>query len=275
MGRFTGVLLATDYDDTLYDRNFAISRENRQAIEVFIAEGGKFTVSTGRPYPNFAIQMERENVPVNAPVILSNGASIYDFATDQVLWEKLLPEEAADHLRQVCARFPKVGFEAYCGNDVYTFRANAVTEHHLTRCHLSGRPRTLNTMPLPWLKVILQDEDTEELRRVQSYLLTQWHDLYEVTFSNHYLLEMTARGANKGNAVLWLADYLGIQRDNIYCIGNGLNDLPMLEVSAIPYAPANCYKEVRDWGAEILTSCDESCIARLVEQLDTRYAASH
>ena len=45
---------------------------------------------------------------------------------------------------------------------------------------------------------------------------------------------MTARGANKGNAVLWLADYLGIQRDNIYCIGNGLNDLPMLEVSAIP-----------------------------------------
>ena len=32
MGRFRGVLLATDYDDTLYSTNATISPENRQAI---------------------------------------------------------------------------------------------------------------------------------------------------------------------------------------------------------------------------------------------------
>ena len=73
MGRFSGVLLATDYDDTLYDSHATISWENRAAIERFVAEGGLFTISTGRSYINFAIQMEKEHLPVNAPVILSNG----------------------------------------------------------------------------------------------------------------------------------------------------------------------------------------------------------
>ena len=50
MGRFRGVLLATDYDDTLYSTNATISPENRQAIEYFVAEGGKFCISTGRSY---------------------------------------------------------------------------------------------------------------------------------------------------------------------------------------------------------------------------------
>ena len=91
MGRFQGVLLATDYDDTLYSTDGTISPENRQAIEAFVAQGGRFCISTGRSYINFAIQMERERLPVNAPVILSNGASIYDFAQEKSLWLKHLP----------------------------------------------------------------------------------------------------------------------------------------------------------------------------------------
>ncbi len=67
MGRFRGVLLATDYDDTLYSTNATISPENRQAIEYFVAEGGKFCISTGRSYINFAIQMEKERPPGERP----------------------------------------------------------------------------------------------------------------------------------------------------------------------------------------------------------------
>ena len=159
MGRFRGVLLATDYDDTLYSTNATISPENRQAIEYFVAEGGKFCISTGRSYINFAIQMEKERLPVNAPVILSNGASIYDFATEESLWLKHLPPLAPRHLAQVCRAFPQVGFEAYHQDEVFTFRANEVTRHHLTRCHLTGVPRAIEAMPVPWIKVILQHPD--------------------------------------------------------------------------------------------------------------------
>jgi hypothetical protein len=46
----------------------------------------------------------------------------------------------------------------------------------------------------------------------------------------------------------------------------------MLEVSAVAFAPANCTPAIRERGATILTSCDESCIARLIEKLDYRYS---
>lgn len=271
MGKFTGVLLATDYDDTLYGTDFHISPENRAAIVRFIEEGGLFTVSTGRSYVNFAIQMEREQLPVNVPVILANGAVIYDFATSATLYERFLPGGTGEHLRQVCRTFPAVAFEAYHGDEVYTYHANAMTEKHLTRCHLHGLSREIDDMPTPWVKAILQDLDSSLLQSIQAYMLEKWGNLYEITFSNPNLLELTGKGANKGSAVLWLADYLNIHRDHIYCIGNGLNDISMLEVSAVPFAPANCYEEVKQAGATILTSCDESCIARLIDHLEKRY----
>ena len=163
MGKFSGVLLATDYDDTLYDSKGTISPENRAAIDRFLAEGGLFSISTGRSYINFAIQMEREKLPVNAPVILSNGASIYDFAKEESLWLKFLPKRAPVHIAKLCTAFPELGFEAYHQDEVYAFRPNVITYRHLTRCRLRGRRRDIEDMPTPWLKVILQHPDTAVL----------------------------------------------------------------------------------------------------------------
>ena len=47
MGKFSGVLLATDYDDTLYSSDCTISQENRQAIARCVAEGGRLCIYTG------------------------------------------------------------------------------------------------------------------------------------------------------------------------------------------------------------------------------------
>ena len=276
MGKFDGVLLASDYDDTLYDKKFSISPENREAVDYFLREGGIFTISTGRSLKNFSIQMELEHLPVNAPVILANGAAIHDFSTGETLWQRTLPPAVAGHLEEVCAAFPRLGFEAYHqeadgDESVYTFRANAATEKHLKRCHLTGVPREIRDMPLPWIKVILQHMDTDYLMQAEDYMLTRWAGDYEITFSNPYLLELTAKGANKGLCVQWVAERMGVDRSHIYCVGNGINDIPMLAVSAIPFAPADCYDEVKDWGAVILPSCNESCVAELIRRLDELY----
>ena len=71
---------------------------------------------------------------------------------------------------QVCRAFPQVGFEAYHQDEVFTFRANAVTQHHLHRCRLTGIPQAIEEMPVPWVKVILQHTDPGLLEQVQAYL---------------------------------------------------------------------------------------------------------
>ena len=68
-----------------------------------------------------------------------------------------------------------------------------------------------------------------------------------------------------------LARRLGIRPGHIYCIGDNQNDIPMLAVSAIPFAPSNCAPEVRAWGARILGSCEESCVAQAIRILDELY----
>ena len=49
------------------------------------------------------------------------------------------------------------------------------------------------------------------------------------------------------------------------------NDLSMLAVSAVPFAPANCAQELKDWGAVLLRPCPQGSIADLIERLDARY----
>ena len=80
MGKFDGVLIASDFDNTMvYTEGAlrsggpvpAISRENRDAIEYFMAQGGTFSVATGRALPSFASVMD--GVPMNGPTVLFNG----------------------------------------------------------------------------------------------------------------------------------------------------------------------------------------------------------
>ena len=71
--------------------------------------------------------------------------------------------------------------------------------------------------------------------------------------------------------MLRVAEMLGVKREHIYCVGDNQNDIPMLARSAIPFAPANCAQEVKDWGARTVCSCDEGVIGDIVEILDTIY----
>ena len=70
MGKFDGLLLASDFDDTLYDLDLRIPERNLEAIGYFTGQGGRFTVATGRAHRTFAPYAHL--VPMNAPAVLSN-----------------------------------------------------------------------------------------------------------------------------------------------------------------------------------------------------------
>lgn len=268
LGKFDGVLLASDFDDTLVGESCALSPANRAALAYFTGEGGRFTVSTGRAKRTFAPYAK--GVLINAPVILSNGAMLYDFDRDRAVVELPLPLTAAEDLFALAEELPALGIECYHGDDVYIHHPNAHTERHVARVKTTWTQRDLREMPGPWSKAVIQ-ADHETLLEAQSRIRGRWPDRYEAIFSNAVLLECTAKTASKGGMVLKLAELLEIRREHIYCVGDNQNDLPMLAVSAIPFAPANCAQAVKDWGAVILKACDEDCIAQIVGILDMRY----
>lgn len=270
MGKFDGVLLASDFDDTLYGSDATVSQDNYRAISYFIREGGYFTVATGRAYKTFAPHVHL--APINAPVILSNGSCLYDFEAGRVVYETFLPHRVREDMIQVAEAFPELGFEAYHGEDVYLHNPNQVTWNHLRKTKATDgvMEKPICQVPLPWSKALLE-QDRPLLERVRAYMQQRWDEHYELIFSNAVLLELTEKGSNKGGMVLRLAESLGVKRKDIYCVGDNENDLPMLEISSIPFAPSNCAAVVRDWGPRMVGSCDESCIAEIINILDTIY----
>ena len=86
MGKFDGVLLASDFDNTILNTERPrrtgcpippISQRNVEALRYFMDNGGRFAVATGRALPAF--RMFAEQVPMNAPAVVCNGGALYDF----------------------------------------------------------------------------------------------------------------------------------------------------------------------------------------------------
>ena len=113
MGKFDGILLASDFDDTLYDLTHHLPERNLEAIRYFIGEGGYFCVSTGRAHRTFAPFAPL--VPMNAPAVLSNGAAIYDFRAGRMLEQTCLPDTAPADLARLMEEFPSLSLEVYHG----------------------------------------------------------------------------------------------------------------------------------------------------------------
>lgn len=268
MGKFDGLLLASDFDDTLYDSTHHVPERNYKAIEYFISEGGRFTVATGRAHRTFAPY--HTLAPINAPVVLSNGAAIYDFQEDRAVVQTQLPDGAQQELGELLRTFPELAIEAYYGEDIYVWNPNEITEHHMKKVGCGYTLRPISQMPTPWVKALIHQQH-DVLLRARDWLMSRYGDRYEAIFSNPYYLEITGKGCTKGSMVSRLAELLNISPDHVYCVGDNQNDIPMLECSAIPFAPANCAPEVRDWGARVLCHCDDGVIGDIVELLDKMY----
>ncbi len=268
MGKFDGLLLASDFDDTLYDFSLRVPERNLKAIRYFTGQGGYFTVATGRAHRTFAPFAHL--VPMNAPAVLSNGAAIYDFQTDRMLERSQLPDRASADFAALMEEFPSLSLEAYHGEDIYVCHPNEITLAHLKKVNCGYTQCEVAEMPTPWVKALFHQE-REVLLAVQARLLGRCGGAYEAIFSNPRYLELTAKGSSKGGGVARVAQLLNVAPERIYCVGDNQNDIPMLERSAIPFAPENCAREVRDWGAKILCHCNDGVIGDIVELLDRLY----
>lgn len=282
MGKFSGVLIASDYDNTMVYTEPALkeqrgmpslSEENRRAIEYFMAEGGIFSVATGRALPSF--DTVRGDLPMNGPTVLFNGAAIYDFSAGRYLHTAFLDPSVLPHVARVLEDWPDVAVEIYHDDDaIHSLQRNAITEAHLHLTHTPTVPlRSVDEVPLPVSKILFEAEP-ETIPPLCAYInRLPWSLAYEkVIPSAAVFAELTAKGANKGDMVDRLRCLLGIAPQHLYCVGDHANDVGMLRRAAIAFAPENAIDEVKAVpGIHILPHVSDHAIAAMIAVLDARY----
>ena len=249
MGKFSGWLLVADFDDTLRPEGASgpVPEANRLAAEGFMAEGGLFTIATGRD-PRSYLHI-RPFFPANAPAVLSNGAVLFDGESLESVYESFLPFSCREDLRAALEAFPALGMEIHRGADVCVCRWSAGVEEHLQRMGAEIRQAEMERVLFPWTKVVLAGEDLSAGENELSHAVTAWFrerfpDKYE-TVPSGPLVDIVAAGNDKGTGVSRLASLLDIPMERVACVGDSWNDLPMLRLAGHAFAPSSALAAVR------------------------------
>ena len=102
--KFSDWLVVSDIDGTLNNKARRLPERNKKAIEKFVAEGGYFTLASGRNPQS----MERhfKGLPISGtPAVVINGAGIYDFQKQEMIHFSAMSGEAMEIAIKAAKKF--------------------------------------------------------------------------------------------------------------------------------------------------------------------------
>lgn len=268
MGKFDGLLLLSDLDGTLLGTDRCISQANCDAVRYFVQNGGLFSIATGRALDGMRYFVD--DVPVNAPAVLFNGAVIYDFVRGEAVETYEIGLDGYHLARALIARFPTLGVEVSRLDGEFVANPTPLTERHMEHVRVRHFVCAPEDIPQPWIKLNLVMEP-ERIGEVTAWLRASYGDRFFMQHSAPFFFEVLARGANKGAAALRLCQHLGIKRENLHTVGDGENDVELLSCTEHSYCPENSEQTILNIAKTVLPDNDHDTIAALIALLDQTY----
>ncbi len=266
MGKFDGILLCSDLDETLLTDKREISKENKSAIEYFMKEGGLFTFATGRV--PIGAKLNLKYVVPNVPMICFNGAGIYDFNSGKIVWERFLDDKAGEVVEYVMNLMPKTGVEICTNENNFYLRTNRLTKEHLKIEGIREVICEMSDIKEAWKKVIFmaEKEDMPSLREL--IRKSPYFNQYSFIQSFIHYYELLPKNVGKGEAVLELAKMYGILPERTIGVGDNENDLSLIKLSGVGIAVQNARADVKESADYITVSNNEHALARIIYDIE-------
>ena len=267
-------IIALDLDGTLLNTEKLLSAENRAALFKAAEAGIHIVPTTGRFYngmPSFIREL-----PFIRYAITINGAEAADIATGEVIYKSEIPLLRALELMRYLDTLPVI-------YDCYQDNAGWISEHLKARIDSTVKDPHFRRMlhelrkPVPELKAFLRQRG-QNVQKVQFFtrdmalrerLLEELPKLFPgivVSSSTPQNVEINHVDANKGRAVLALAEHLGLQRAHTMAFGDGLNDLSMIRDAGIGVAMENACGEVLSAADYVTAHNDAHGVAKGIEK---------
>ena len=252
MGKFSGILLCSDFDGTLAVGGRVVER-NIEAIRYFQENGGLFSIITGRT-PEFIVGCENE-VRCNTFVGCLNGTIIYDYLGDRIVCSDFVKGDLFTPLM-------KIHSELDIFKNIVIFHGDGDALIEGDAENFAERLRV--ELDEPVLKVIIRAArpyTEEELDRVSVIL----GDEFEQARSWSIGLEIQNRGNNKGKAARKIAELAGAK--TLVCVGDYENDISLLEAADISFAVDNAIPSLKAIAHRQTVAAEDGAIARIIDDL--------
>ncbi|QAA34595.1 Cof-type HAD-IIB family hydrolase [Clostridium manihotivorum] len=269
-------LVCIDMDGTLLNNKKKISSYNKEMLQKAHDKGVHIVITTGRIFNN---ALHYSNLlGVKSPVIATNGAIIREKDKGVVIYKNALSTET-------CLRLLELSQKSGVKMHFYT------TDRIFASSRLHGVALKLfMSLPLPkdlrlkiryvgkkeeweevfnhhkdeFVKCIVFSPSRSTLKNFRKELAA--FDDISITSSGSNNVEILNKDVSKGKAVEVLANYYGISRDEIMCIGDNENDIPMIKYAGLGVAVSNGIKELKDVADYITDTNDRDGVGKAIEK---------
>ncbi len=270
MGKtFEKWLVVSDIDGTLNNKLRKLPKRNYEAIKKFTSLGGNFTLASGRMVSSLKRNYDR--IPANQPAVIVNGAGVYDYNQNKLLWKQTIGPKGREFVREISESFNTHGHSVDVGiffeDYVYIVKNGLLSrgqmyfdKSHYQVTHIDNVPEE------GWMKVIFWSNPVT-INELQKYIDKNENPDANFMASSLWSLEMLQKDTHKGVGIMWLADKLGIERTHVAAIGDYYNDWDMLKTVGLPACAGQAPKPIHEICKYEACHCNHGCVGDLLEYI--------
>lgn len=263
-------LLVLDIDGTLVGKTGGISVKNRQVLALAVKSGIKVSLCSGRSLTGCLPVLEATGL--NGNHVFYDGALVINPRTRQEVYAEGM-DAAAIRKAIGWTRIHGLDIELYSSTQYFAEHENWSTDIHRRffntfACftdyfEVAGRERII--------KIGAVAANKEEKRKIQAFCRD-----FEGTFNFSWVtspsfpevefINIVSPQVSKGRAVAALAEHLAIEKESIFAIGDGMNDISMLSAAGFGVAMLNSPEELKKTADYITLDVEDDGLAAAVEK---------
>lgn len=263
-------LLGLDIDGTLLNNSNKISEKNKKFISLLNERDVKIVLISGREpssIRHFNMELNLKN-----PIVGLNGGIITDHSGDKIFYEKCMDEIDAKKTIELGEKFNMCSMvfirnSLYVANkkdkrfELFVKHSNSPTEEIGTLSEYLEKNKLWSSIN----KILLADNN-ENLLEYRRNLEKETGNKLAMEFSLPFFLEIYDSNVSKGNALIKLGNILNIHKEEMIIVGDGENDITMIDYAGVGVAMGNAPESVKNMADYITLSNDEDGVSHVIQK---------
>lgn len=267
---FENWLVVSDIDGTLNNKIRKLPRRNYDAIKRFTDLGGNFTLASGRLQSS--LERNYNRITPNQPAVVLNGAGLYDYKQQKMLWRSTIGEKGQNFVRYISKEFDdifkSVDIGVYFDDYVYIVKSGLLAKGTMYFDKAKHEyVRSIDDVPNEgWMKVIFWSNPIT-IHKLEEVIKTMDNPDANFMTSSLWSLEMLQKDTHKGVGIMKLADMIGIEKSHVAAIGDYFNDWDMLKTVGLPACAGQAPSAIHKICKFEACHCNKGCVADLLEYI--------
>lgn len=263
-------LLVLDVDGTLLNDEREISKRTLAALLKVQQMGVRIVLASGRPtYGLMPLAKTLELGNYGGFVLSYNGCQIIKAQNGEILFVRRINPEMLPYLEK---KARKNGFAIFTYHDDTLITDSPDNEYIKNEALLNNlkiiREDEFSTaIDFAPCKCMLVSDKEKALIGLEQHWEKRLAGTLDAFRSEPYFLEVVPCGVNKANTLGALLEHLGVTREEVIAVGDGVCDVTMLQLAGMGVAMGHSQDSVKVCADYVTASNEEDGVALAVEKL--------